>query len=33
MQTPMEETTAIIAQLEQLAESMRSHFSQEAKTL
>jgi hypothetical protein len=31
MQTPMEETAAIIAQLEQLAESMRSHLSQEAK--
>jgi hypothetical protein len=31
MQTPVEETAAIIAQLEQLAESMRSHLSQEAK--
>jgi hypothetical protein len=31
MQTPIEETVAIIAQLEQLAESLRSHLSQEAK--
>ena len=31
MQTSMEETAAIIAQLEQLAESMHSHLSQEAK--
>ena len=31
MQTPMEETAVIIAQLEQLAESMRSHLSPQAK--
>jgi hypothetical protein len=31
MQTPMEETVVIIAQLEQVTESTRSHLSQEAK--